>query len=259
MHKKNDLIGKRFGKLVVVSQAKTRCTPNGTNVTYWNCLCDCGNVKEIRYGSLINGYALSCGCFRKESVSKHKTKDLTGFVFGYLTVLERNGSTDGKRGKRAIWKCECRCGTVVNVPSNNLCSGCTISCGCIKRSHGEDIVARILNIFDVRFKAEFSFKDLVGKRNQPFRFDYALFLDDNKLACLLEYQGEQHFDNKKGKFGARQRLYSDKIKDEYCKENNIALVKIPYWSDCVSATINAINTFVYHVNPVPSSDDSEKV
>lgn len=259
MHAKIDLTGKRFGRLVVVSQSQTRITPNGTKVTYWNCRCDCGKAKEIRYGSLVNGYALSCGCLRKESLSKLKTKDLTGCIFGYLTVLERNGSAVRKHNSHAVWKCKCCCGAVVNVSASCLTGGHTISCGCIKRSHGEDIIFRVLNIFNVHFETEYSFSDLTGERHQPFRFDFALFANDNKFACLIEYQGEQHFNDKKSEFGARQRLYSDKIKDKYCEEKHIHLVKIPYWADCVAATIDAINTFVYHVNPVPSSENSEKV
>lgn len=55
--------------------------------------------------------------------------DLTGQVFGQLTVLYRNGSN--KQGN-CMWVCRCRCGAIRAVASNNLKSGNTKSCGCIK-------------------------------------------------------------------------------------------------------------------------------
>lgn len=56
-----NLIGKRFGRLTVLSKKETR-----GNMTTWECLCDCGK-KTIVYGSnLRRGYTQSCGCYRHE-------------------------------------------------------------------------------------------------------------------------------------------------------------------------------------------------
>ena len=56
-----DIIGKRFGKLVVESYAELR-----GNSSYYNCICDCGNHKVIRGKSLVRGDSTSCGCKRAE-------------------------------------------------------------------------------------------------------------------------------------------------------------------------------------------------
>lgn len=53
--------------------------------------------------------------------------DLAGKVFGKLTVVERQGSRNG----RAIWKCRCDCGNEVDVTSKRLLGGVTQSCGCL--------------------------------------------------------------------------------------------------------------------------------
>ena len=55
-----------------------------------------------------------------------KFQDLTGEVFGRLTVLER----DKNQGRRTMWKCRCKCGNIVSVRAENLKSGNTKSCGC---------------------------------------------------------------------------------------------------------------------------------
>ena len=63
------------------------------------------------------------------------------------------------------------------------------------------------------------------------RFDFAIF-EDNKLKCLIEYQGEQHYQSKnffdeRLSFSKRQEY--DEKKRQYCKERGIKLIEIPYW------------------------------
>ncbi len=57
--------------------------------------------------------------------------DLTGQPpYGQLTVLRQAES--GRSG--AAWWCECTCGNITRVTSNNLRTGHTQSCGCLKVS-----------------------------------------------------------------------------------------------------------------------------
>lgn len=57
-----DLTGRRFGRLVVVSLLKI---VKGQGAI-WNCLCDCGNTKQVARGHLLNGDTRSCGCYHDE-------------------------------------------------------------------------------------------------------------------------------------------------------------------------------------------------
>lgn len=68
MNKKN-LIGKRFGRLSVISESENK---NGR--TAWLCKCDCGNYKVICSKVLINGQTKSCGCISREKVKARNTK-----------------------------------------------------------------------------------------------------------------------------------------------------------------------------------------
>lgn len=61
-----------------------------------------------------------------------KAIDLTGKVFGKLTVLNK---TELKEGGSIVWHCKCSCGKEVNVSSRKLTSGNTKSCGCIRKSN----------------------------------------------------------------------------------------------------------------------------
>lgn len=58
-----NLVGKRFGRLVVVSEGSR----SNTGKRRWNCQCDCGNhIDNVLGDSLKRGRTKSCGCFRKE-------------------------------------------------------------------------------------------------------------------------------------------------------------------------------------------------
>jgi len=60
-------------------------------------------------------------------------EDLTGQIFGQLTVIEYAGKN--QRGKTQ-WKCRCTCGNEVTVRSCNLKAGTSSSCGCSRKTHG---------------------------------------------------------------------------------------------------------------------------
>lgn len=55
--------------------------------------------------------------------------DLTGQTFGRWNVKRFIGLDSHKR---ALWECECECGTIKSIASNNLRRGLTKSCGCYK-------------------------------------------------------------------------------------------------------------------------------
>lgn len=59
-----------------------------------------------------------------------KFRDLTGQVFGRLTVIERRGN-DGH--KRVLWLCKCTCGNLKTTTTGHLNYGDISSCGCLKK------------------------------------------------------------------------------------------------------------------------------
>lgn len=63
-----------------------------------------------------------------------KIQDLTGQKFGKLTVIERIENYISSNGQqRSQWKCQCECGTIVDVIGTNLTRGNTQSCGCSRK------------------------------------------------------------------------------------------------------------------------------
>ncbi|VVB52037.1 Uncharacterised protein [uncultured archaeon] len=61
-YNKVDLIGQKFGRLLVLSSAKSRHSR-----AYWVCVCDCGTVCMAMGKDLRRHKKQSCGCLRREA------------------------------------------------------------------------------------------------------------------------------------------------------------------------------------------------
>lgn len=226
MGKLIDETGHRYGRLTVIKKV-----PNPTKTqtgAYWECLCDCGNIKQVSAAHLRRGLIQSCGCLGREKTREynltHKLIDLTGQKFGKLIVLERAEN----KGEQPVWKCQCECGTITYVMGGNLRKeNGTQSCGCLL-SKGELKIAKLLTENNIVYKKEVSFKDCLSPKGALLRFDFGIY-KDNELQYLIEYNGIQHYEKTgytKDTYEERQKR--DLIKIEYCKAHNIPLIIIPY-------------------------------
>jgi hypothetical protein len=65
-----------------------------------------------------------------------KIKDLTGNVYGKLTVSSLDTTKPTDRG--AYWLCDCSCGNQTIVKSSSLLQGLTKSCGCFRKQSSKD-------------------------------------------------------------------------------------------------------------------------
>lgn len=120
-----DITDKVFGKLTVIR----RHAVDSTGKVTWVCRCSCGNEVVVVGANIKNGNTTSCGCAKK---STRKREDLTGRIFGRLTVVSFAG-TDKIRG---YWNCKCLCGKSTVVQAIRLKKGETASCGCLQFERG---------------------------------------------------------------------------------------------------------------------------
>lgn len=60
-------------------------------------------------------------------------KDLTGHVFGKLTVIEFSRDVKSGTRNRKYWFCKCECGNTNEIRTDSLTSGKVTSCGCLKK------------------------------------------------------------------------------------------------------------------------------
>ena len=223
MSKLIDLTNNKYGRLTVLHKDTERKTNNGS---YWICKCECGKVKSIKSSSLRRGEIKSCGCLRNErtyAANEHNRDHLEGQKFGKLTVIKKDES---KPKGVVYWICLCDCGNLTSVQSSNLKrkdGNQIISCGCYHRSIGATNILNILQENDINFIEEYVFLDLPKSR-----FDFAI-IENEKIARLIEFDGEQHFKNVPSWGGLELQQQRDKVKNEYALSHNIPLVRIPYW------------------------------
>ena len=179
-----DLTNETFGELKVISLD----TDNSQKGAYWLCQCSCGNIKSIAAKSLKSGQTKSCGCKQALWSSLFNSTELKqGDIFGKWRVIKKDNDNLGS-GSRYI--CQCDCGITKSVSTSSLLDGSSLSCGCMN-SAGEWKLSQILQQLNYHVETQYTFDDLCGDC-KPLRFDFAI-LDDGKIKCLIEFQGEQHY------------------------------------------------------------------
>ncbi len=63
-------IGKRFGRLVIISEEPPKILKSG-KARIVTCKCDCGTIKQYQLTNLGHNHTTSCGCFNKENLPKY--------------------------------------------------------------------------------------------------------------------------------------------------------------------------------------------
>ena len=119
---------------------------------------------------------------------------------------------------------KCDKGHITNTMSwNNFQRG--QRCLVCNQPKGEVEIAKILQNLNVKFIPQHRFDDCKDKYRLPFDF----YLPDFNMC--IEFDGEQHFAPVEyfgGEEGFKDRKRKDNLKNKYCKENNVKLIRIPY-------------------------------
>ena len=106
------------------------------------------------------------------------------------------------------------------------------------------IVTKLLIENQIQYRVEYSFPDLLGcyGKNQ-LRFDFAIFNKDGTLKCLIECQGEQHYqpvDEFGGKTKHDIQVENDELKRQYVESHKIPLIEISYKDKKIGAIRSAL-------------------
>lgn len=229
-----NITGQTFGRLTVLELTDKQ---NNDNRWLWKCQCSC-KKHSIVYTSmhkLKSGNIKSCGCLQREwAVKKNKMGiiDLTGQRYGMLTVIRDLGTIN----KTHYWECQCDCGNITKVSVNDLRRDLygdktrhgTYSCGCLSKSVGEKKVKTQLELLQIKFEREKT-SEACKNPETDRRLRYDFYLPDYNTC--IEYDGFTHF-IANGGWNTEENLagiqYRDNIKNKFCKDNNIRLVRIPY-------------------------------
>lgn len=111
------------------------------------------------------------------------------------------------------------------LPDNHL-KGCGCP-QCFNKSKAEKYIQKILIENQIEFNREFKFNSCFGLSNKKLPFDFYL----PKYKCCIEYDGEQHFNEfrfRNAKKSLESVKFRDSIKNKFCQENGINLIRVPY-------------------------------
>ena len=182
-----------------------------------------------------NHIGLKHGCPKCSGIEKRKLEDVVYELndvhnnsYDYSKFVYKNSKT------KAIIICKIH-GEFTQRPDNHRngqgCPRCSSSKGELK------VIEYLNNNNNNRYITQKSFKDCVYKGELKFDF----YLPDENIC--IEYDGIQHYEVVE-KFGGASALSlvkkRDLIKTNYCKDNNIVLIRIPYWDfDNIYEILNA--------------------
>lgn len=120
---------------------------------------------------------------------------------------------------------KCSCGNVFTTSFSNYiraevnrCPKCTQ-----KESCGEVKIRNFLELYHIDYVQEKRFNDCRDKRTLPFDF----YLPSYNMC--IEFDGKQHFESVFGEDSFVRTQEHDRIKNEFCKNQGITLLRIPYW------------------------------
>lgn len=140
---------------------------------------------------------------------------------------------------------ECECGEQYSTTKDHLIYGC--QCVCRKCTKSMSLLERTIESWlkehDIIYVEQKTFNNLVGVGNKALRFDF--YIPDYN-ACI-EVNGRQHY--KDIRFdGVTYTLdiiqEHDRRKKQYCVDNGIVLIEIPYWDISKNDTYkDTLNTF----------------
>lgn len=221
-----DEIGNRYGRLVVIERGESYVSPSGALRTAWRCQCDCGNITTTSASSLRGGKTMSCGCLNLERISNRCNDKYIGKTFHYITILNKINEKHNS-SKESLWNCKCNlCGKEIILSTGKLKT--QISCGCLQDSYGVSVIKSLLTNNNIQFETEKTFDSCIfSDSGKKARFD---FFVENKY--IIEFDGEQHFSYSGGWNNKEQMLATqqkDKKKNDWCMQNNIPIIRIPYW------------------------------
>ena len=99
-------IGQVHHRLTVISRLKTN---SKSNTAVWTCICKCGAIVHVTGIDLRSGHTRSCGCLRKDKITKHNMYGTIEYN-SWMHMIQRCNNTNNHAykdyGGRGITVCE---------------------------------------------------------------------------------------------------------------------------------------------------------
>jgi hypothetical protein len=186
-----------------------------------------GEVSQL-YNNFVNGGSMCKHCSDDFRASKLKYDSES--ILSIIESKNKNKLVDINEYKNSITPISIQCGSCGKIFKQSLSNyqraNVTGKCqDCNEISISEYIISTILDKYNISYIRQYKFDDCRDKLPLPFDF----YLHEYNLC--IEFDGLQHY---KPIWGENQFLTTklhDAMKDNYCRWNNINMLRIPYWED----------------------------
>ncbi|MBM6686591.1 hypothetical protein H9X90_04935 [Faecalicatena contorta] len=228
--KKNRLTQEELTDIVEHKSSTILLNPDdyiGNNISNLKFRCGkCNNIYTTSLCSFIenSGYCRKCGIIEQ---SKSKRTSI-GDVIKIIESKNNNKMVNPNEYKNTNQPISIRCGScrkifkqsLSNYRKSNLTGKCP---DCNEISYGEYLIASCLDRYRISYNRQHPFHDCCDKRPLPFDF----YLPNYNLA--IEFDGLQHMKPIYGEDAFKTTKLHDAMKNNYCRWNDIDLLRIPYW------------------------------
>lgn len=194
----------------------------------------CGTKYSVSPNNFLRGR--KCPNCKKKSISEKNGITLNDFkdrvfeLYGDEYIVTDSVYTNAREKIKVTHNL---CGNDIYITPDKLLNRgqeC-IYCNKLSRvSKGEKKIEKWLKDNEITYEREHTFDDCVDNRKLPF--DFAIFNKYDELILLIEFDGQHHFTSIElwgGDENLKDTQRRDKIKNDYCNNNNINLLRIPYW------------------------------
>ena len=184
--------------------------------------CSCGEIFYKSYGEFYHAGHDKCPkCNNKAYLTYDDVKNFIESKNCKLLSSEYKNNT-------TPLKIQCKCGEIFYRKFNTFKDSMTYYCNKCNDSisNGELQIETVLKSLNIKYIRQYKFDDCVFYNKLPFDF----YLPEYNYC--IEFDGKQHY-TWVHYFGGLDEFINRKIRDTvkniYCENNNIKLIRIPYW------------------------------
>lgn len=195
----------------------------------WKCLKhDCMSVFKSNFDSIQRAHGCSYCAGKKFNSTNNLASSYPNLIKEWHVTKNKkyNPNNIGAFSNKKVWWICIKCShewksTVANRTASS--SGCPM---CYSVPKSEHACLCILNKYNIENIMQYRFKNCRSINTLPFDFYLPKYNKVVELNGLQHYEPVEYFGGKE-KFEKQQK--HDQIKRNYCQENNIRLIEIPYW------------------------------
>lgn len=188
--------------------------------------CDNNHQIEIYWTHFLKGVRCRhCNFEKQSSEQRRKIEDVDKILLD-IGYKRESPYINGHKNM----KLTCDKGHITKMSLNNLIAG--VRCKfCKKKSKGEEMVNSYLKSININFNREVRKSVVENNRVRYMSFDFGILNSKKEYVGYIEFDGIQHFKNvsffREDLNVIKER---DVRKNNYCKNKNIPLLRIPYTS-----------------------------